>query len=77
MEDYTIYSADNRISPQHYSKYKIEPKDFIIANDLDWCQGNIIKYILRYKDKNGLEDLMKAKKNIDFLMDKLGGKYGV
>ena len=60
--------TNNKISPQHYSKYKIEPIDFIQANELDFAQGNIIKYVLRYKDKNGLEDLQKAKQNIDFLI---------
>jgi hypothetical protein len=48
------------ISPNHYAKYKIEPISFIVENELDYCQGNIIKYIMRYKDKNGLEDLYKA-----------------
>jgi len=61
----------SKISPQHYSKYKIEPITFILANDLDFCQGNIIKYVLRYNDKNGLEDLHKAKQNIEFLIEKL------
>lgn len=60
--------TNSKISPQHYSKYKIEPIDFIQANELDFAQGNIIKYVLRYKDKNGLEDLQKAKQNIDFLI---------
>jgi len=60
--------TNSKISPQHYSKYKIQPIDFILANDLDFAQGNIIKYVLRYKDKNGLEDLQKAKQNIDFLI---------
>ncbi len=60
--------TNNKISPQHYSKYKIEPIEFIQANELDFAQGNIIKYVLRYKDKNGLEDLQKAKQNIDFLI---------
>jgi hypothetical protein len=52
--------SDNKISPDHYAKYNIEPIHFIRANKLDYCQGNIIKYIMRYKDKNGLEDLYKA-----------------
>jgi|DEB0MinimDraft_6_1074348.scaffolds.fasta_scaffold00470_23 translation initiation factor 2B subunit (eIF-2B alpha/beta/delta family) len=60
--------TNSKISPQHYSKYKIQPIDFIQANELDFAQGNIIKYVLRYKDKNGLEDLQKAKQNIDFLI---------
>jgi len=53
-------SKKNKISPDHYAKYNIEPIHFIRANKLDYCQGNIIKYIMRYKDKNGLEDLYKA-----------------
>lgn len=68
--------SKNKISPQHYSKYKIEPITFILANDLDFAQGNIIKYVLRYKDKNGLEDLQKAKQNIEFLIKKLGDSNG-
>jgi translation initiation factor 2B subunit (eIF-2B alpha/beta/delta family) len=60
--------TNSKISPQHYSKYKIEPIDFIQANKLDFAQGNVIKYVLRYKDKNGIEDLQKAKQNIDFLI---------
>jgi hypothetical protein len=60
--------TNSKISPQHYSKYKIEPIDFIQANKLDFAQGNVIKYVLRYKDKNGIEGLQKAKQNIDFLI---------
>ena len=65
--------SKNKISPQHYSKYKIEPIDFIQANDLGFCEGNVIKYVLRHKDKDGLQDLLKAKQYIDFLINKHGG----
>ena len=40
------------------------------ANDLDFCTGNIIKYVLRHNLKNGVEDLKKAKQYIDFLIEK-------
>ena len=74
MYEYTINKKkNNKISPQHYSKYKIEPIDFIQANDLGFCEGNVIKYVLRHKDKNGLEDLLKAKQYIEFLINKHGG----
>ena len=43
---------------------------------MDFAQGNIIKYVLRYRDKNGLEDLQKAKQNIEFLIKKLGDSNG-
>ena len=43
----------------HYQKHKIQPYTFITANDLNFFQGNVIKYVVRYKDKNGIEDLKK------------------
>jgi hypothetical protein len=43
----------------HYMKHKIQPYTFITANDLSFFQGNVIKYVVRYKDKNGVEDLKK------------------
>ena len=52
--------TDNIKQPPHYTQYKIEPIDFIIANDLDFCTGNIIKYVLRHNLKNGVEDLKKS-----------------
>jgi len=43
----------------HYSKYKIQPYTFIHENQLSFFQGNVVKYVLRYKDKNKEEDLKK------------------
>ena len=57
------------ISPQHYSQYKIEPVEFITQNRLNYLQGNIIKYIVRYKQKNGIEDLEKAKTYLQYLIN--------
>ena len=43
----------------HYQKHKIQPYTFITENELSFFQGNVIKYVVRYKDKNGVEDLKK------------------
>ncbi len=48
-------------TPPHYTQYKIEPIDFIMKNKLEFWQGNIIKYIMRFEKKNGVEDLKKAR----------------
>ena len=48
------------ISPKHYSRFKIEPMVFCAENRLDWFQSNIIKYVCRYDQKGGVEDLDKA-----------------
>ena len=49
------------INPNHYRQGTIEVIDFILDQDMDYLEGNIIKYVCRYKYKNGLEDLQKAK----------------
>ena len=54
-------------TPTHYD-YKIQPVDFILANDIPFCEGNVIKYICRWKQKNGRDDLMKAKHYIEMLI---------
>lgn len=60
-----------QVGGTHYKNKKIEPIDYIIANDLNFCEGNVIKYITRYKEKGGVEDLKKAKQYIDFIIAKL------
>ncbi|QPZ53581.1 hypothetical protein HTVC100P_gp19 [Pelagibacter phage HTVC100P] len=62
--------TDNIKEPAHYVANKIEPIDFIIENNFNFCEGNVIKYISRYKRKNGIEDLKKARQYIDFLIKK-------
>lgn len=47
-------------NPSHYIDLNIQPIDFIIENNLSFCIGNAVKYISRYKNKNGIEDLKKA-----------------
>ena len=47
------------IHPDHY-KGKVQPIDLIESLDLDFKEGSVIKYVCRYKKKNGLEDLLKA-----------------
>ena len=55
----------------HYHKCKIEPIDYILANNLGFCEGNVVKYITRYKDKGGVDDLRKIKVYVDYLIDEL------
>lgn len=50
---------DIQVGGSHYKKYKIQPAEYNHANGLDWFQGNIVKYITRFRDKNGKEDLEK------------------
>jgi hypothetical protein len=62
-------SYKKQIGGSHYKKYKIQPVEFIIKNNIGFVEGNIIKYILRFKDKGGIADLKKAKHYIELLID--------
>ncbi|PPC02500.1 DUF3310 domain-containing protein [Acinetobacter pittii] len=53
----------------HYKKLAIQPMQYALANGLDAGQATIIKYVTRFKDKNGLEDLKKARHTIDLLIE--------
>lgn len=53
-------SKNKQIGGDHYKKHDIQPFDIIREYNLDFFEGNAIKYILRHKDKNGIEDLQKA-----------------
>mgnify|MGYP003640959854 FL=1 len=61
-------AKNKQIGGTHYFDMKIEPLGYIDANNLGFAEGNIIKYVSRYKTKNGLEDLRKAKFYINHLI---------
>lgn len=61
------------IGGKHYEEMPIEPWMIIEANKLDFWEGNVLKYLLRYKSKNGIEDLEKAKDYINYLIRRLDG----
>ena len=60
LNNSNMINKDKEVGGDHYSKMKIEPIELIEALDLDFIQGCIVKYVSRYKFKNGIEDLRKA-----------------
>lgn len=55
--------------PTHYNQGNIEVWDYIWDHKLDFLEGNIVKYVSRWKHKNGVKDLKKAKQYLDKLID--------
>jgi hypothetical protein len=53
-------ALDTQTGGKHYKQFIIQPVEFIVKNDIDFLEGNIIKYVCRHRAKNGLEDLEKA-----------------
>jgi hypothetical protein len=61
--------TSNQVGGNHYKDCKIQPTEFIYANNIPFIEGNIIKYIVRHRSKNGIEDLKKARHYIDLLIE--------
>ena len=51
---------DKQVGGSHYKKLTMQPIDFIVKAKLSYIQGNIVKYVSRYSDKNGVEDIKKC-----------------
>ena len=60
---------DKQIGGDHYKGMAIQPIQYIQANKLSYIEGNIVKYISRWRDKNGIEDLLKIKHYVEFLIE--------
>jgi len=58
-----------QVGGDHYKKHKIQPWDIIDCYNLGYYDGNVIKYVLRQKDKNGIEDLKKARHYLEKLIE--------
>jgi hypothetical protein len=64
-----VKPTDTQIGGTHYKDMPIQPIDFITKNNIPYIEGNIIKYLCRWKSKNGVEDLKKAKHYLEMLID--------
>ena len=60
MIDLAPNANDVQVAGTHYKDKAIQPWDYIIANELGYLEGNIVKYVSRWRDKGGLDDLKKA-----------------
>jgi len=58
-----------QVGGEHYKTFDIQPIEYCMRNGLDHCQSNVIKYTTRFRDKGGLEDLLKARHYIDLLIE--------
>ncbi len=58
-----------QVAGDHYKDLPFQPIEFIQANKLGFIEGSIIKYICRYRNKNGIEDLKKIKHYVDLLIE--------
>lgn len=64
-----LMASAKQIGGDHYKKLPIQPMEYSMKNKLDACQHTIIKYVTRFRDKGGIQDLEKAKHVIDLLIE--------
>jgi hypothetical protein len=62
-------ALDIQVGGDHYKNLTIQPAEYIHANNIGFFEGNVIKYVSRWKQKNGIADLQKAKHYIDLLIE--------
>lgn len=58
-----------QVGGSHYTDMAIQPMTYSMVNGLDACQHTIIKYVSRFRAKNGLQDLEKARHCLDLLIE--------
>lgn len=62
-------ALDIQVAGTHYKEMRIQPVEFIHANNIGFCEATAIKYLCRWRKKGGIEDLKKAKHFIDVLIE--------
>jgi len=71
MTDKTLFeSLKYQVGGDHYSKMKIQPARFINENNLQFAEGNAIKYICRHKNKGGKQDIEKAIQYLKMIIER-------
>lgn len=65
---------DKQVAGNHYKDMAIQPVEYIYANGLGYFEGNVVKYVSRWRKKNGIADLEKAKHYIELLIKLEGQK---
>ena len=70
MEEDEMFSAlEKQVAGSHYKDLPIQPVEYIHANAMGYLEGNVVKYVSRWRKKNGLADLEKAKHYIELLIE--------
>ena len=60
---------EKQVGGNHYKGFVIQPVEFIYKNNIPFVEGNIIKYVCRHREKNGIQDLQKARHYLDMLIE--------
>ncbi len=62
-------ALDTQVGGDHYKQMAIQPVEYVLRNGIGYAEGCVIKYVSRWRSKNGLEDLRKARHFLDLLIE--------
>ena len=69
-------ALSQQVAGTHYKTMAIQPVEYIHANGLGYFEGNVIKYVSRWRKKGGISDLMKAKHYVELLIELESSRVG-
>jgi hypothetical protein len=69
LEPVPVDALKTQVGGDHYKDLPIQPVEYIHANEIGYFEGNVIKYVSRWRKKNGIADLEKARHYIDLLIE--------
>lgn len=64
-----LSSLTEQVGGSHYKDYRIQPVQFFHENNVPFIEASVCKYVLRWRNKNGIEDLKKARHYLDMLIE--------
>lgn len=64
-----LSATESQVGGAHYKDMVIQPIDFTMLNGLGFCEGNVVKYVSRWRVKGGVADLEKARHYLDLLIE--------
>ena len=67
--DIPSLANEEQVGGEHYRNKAIQPWDYIVSNNLGYLEGCVVKYVSRYKEKGGMQDLEKAAHYLQKLME--------
>lgn len=62
-------ALEEQVGGDHYKSKPIQPVEYCMANNIGFMEGSVIKYVTRWRDKGGVEDLKKARHFLDMLIE--------
>jgi len=69
MSGISMNPLSKQVDGNHYKDLPIQPAEYIHANAMGYMEGNVVKYVSRWRKKNGMADLEKAKHYIELLIE--------